>query len=424
MTQLRRIEAEEAVRNTKDAVSPRVLEAASAIVDRVRREGDPALRSFAMTLDGLMPASELVLRRPALEEALASLDPAERELLERTASRIRAFAQAQREALQDVEFTAGGIRMGHRVAAVPVAGCYAPGGRYPLPSSVLMTTVTARVAGAGTVVVASPAPRPIILAAAAVGGADMVVTAGGAQAIAAMAFGTGSIPACDVIVGPGNAWVTAAKQLVAGRVRIDSLAGPSELLVVADRETDASLVAADLLAQAEHDPEAVPLLVTTDEDLIRRVNDELERQLADLPTAETARAALGNGGAMLVADVDEAVQVCNRIAPEHLQWMASDLDRVQQLEHFGGLFIGDGAAEVLGDYGAGPNHVLPTGGQARARGGLSVFDFLKVSTWMQAKAGGADPDLVGDAADLADIEGLSAHARAARARLHGENALS
>jgi phosphoribosyl-ATP pyrophosphohydrolase/phosphoribosyl-AMP cyclohydrolase/histidinol dehydrogenase len=415
MTRLRRIDPEVAVQRTLDAVPAEVVTRAATIVDRVRTGGSEALRQYASELDGLAENQPLVLDRGAMEQALASLSREDRELLERTAERIRKFAQAQRTALSDLRLVSGGIEMGHRISAVPAAGCYAPGGRYPLPSSVMMTAVTARVAGVETVVVASPSPDPVTVAAAAVSDADLFLTAGGAHAIAAMAFGNGEIPACDVIVGPGNSWVTAAKELVAGRVRIDSLAGPSELLVVTDCESDPALAAADLLAQAEHDPAAVPLLVTTDEEFITRVEVELDRQLSDLPTADIARQAIENGGVMLAADLAEAVRICNRIGPEHLQWMATDSGPTEGLEHFGGLFIGPGAAEVLGDYGAGPNHVLPTGGQARARGGLSVFDFLKITTWMRA----ADPDpaVAIDAAALARLEGLEGHARAAEKRV-------
>jgi phosphoribosyl-ATP pyrophosphohydrolase/phosphoribosyl-AMP cyclohydrolase/histidinol dehydrogenase len=415
MTRLRRIEPEEAVQRTLDAVPAAVVAQAAKIVDRVRLEGGEALREYATELDGVSPDQALVLDRTAMQEALDSLEDVDRELLERTAARIRDFARAQRAALSDLEIVSGGIEMGHRVSAVPAAGCYAPGGRYPLPSSVMMTAVTARVAGVENVVVASPSPDRITIAAAAISGADQLLTAGGAQAIAALAFGTGELPACDVIVGPGNSWVTAAKQLIAGRVRIDSLAGPSELLIVTDPTSDPSTVAADLLAQAEHDPAAVPLLLAPSEEFTARVEKELELQLASLPTAVTARQAIENGGAMIATDLADAVDICNRIAPEHLQWMAADTAPVRDLQHFGGLFIGQGAAEVLGDYGAGPNHVLPTGGQARARGGLSVLDFLKVSTWMRAEA--PDPRVAADAAALARLEGLEAHARAAEKRV-------
>jgi len=304
-----------------------------------------------------------------------------------------------------------------KVAAVERSGCYAPGGLYPLPASVLMTAVTARAAGVAEVWVASPRPSPITLAAAGIAGADGLLAAGGAQAIAALAYGVGGPPPCDVVVGPGNRWVTAAKKLVAGRVGIDMLAGPSELVVLADGGADPELVAADLLAQAEHDPDALPVLVTTAAGLAEAVESALARQLIDLPTRETAAAALGNGFAVVVGDLEAAVAVCNRLAPEHLQVLTANADAVAaRLHHWGGLFIGAASAEVLGDYGAGPNHTLPTGGVARFKGGLSVLDFLRVRTWLRV-GGAADPELARDAAALARLEGLEAHARAAERRL-------
>jgi phosphoribosyl-ATP pyrophosphohydrolase/phosphoribosyl-AMP cyclohydrolase/histidinol dehydrogenase len=278
-----------------------------------------------------------------------------------------------------------------------------------------MTAVTARVAGVERVVVASPRPAAVTLAAAHVADADGLLTVGGAHAIAALAYGAGPVPACDVIVGPGNRWVTAAKQLVSGHVGIDMLAGPSELVVLADDTADAETVAADLLAQAEHDPDALPVLVTPSAELIARVNDALARQLDVLPTAETARAAVAEGFAVLCRDLDEAVAVCDHLAPEHLEVMTRDADALQsRLRHYGGLFVGAGAAEVLGDYGAGPNHVLPTGGTARRTGGLSVFNFLRIRTWLRMDA---PAELARDAAALARLEGLEGHARSAERRL-------
>ena len=328
------------------------------------------------------------------------------------------FARAQRDALSDVDVTVPGGRAGHRVAAVERAGCYAPGGRFPLPSSVLMTAVTARTAGVSEVWVASPKPDDVTLAAASVAGADALLAVGGAQAIAALAYGAGPVPACDVVVGPGNRWVTAAKKLVAGRVGIDMLAGPSELVVLADDTADAVVVAADLLAQAEHDPDALPVLVTTDAALAIAVDAELERDLESLPTRPTAEAALANGFTVVVDDLDQAITVCDRLAPEHLQVLTADPQTVaERLNHWGGLFVGEMSAEVFGDYGVGPNHTLPTGGVARFKGGLSVLDFLRVRTWLRMEPGDATEGLARDAAALARLEGLEAHARAAECRL-------
>jgi phosphoribosyl-ATP pyrophosphohydrolase/phosphoribosyl-AMP cyclohydrolase/histidinol dehydrogenase len=353
-----------------------------------------------------------------LNRALASLATADRERLERVAERIRVFADAQRCALAAVTVPLPGGAAGQWISAVERAGCYSPGGRYPLPSSVLMTGVTARVAGVREVWVASPKPAPLTLAAAAVAGADGLLAAGGAQAIAALAYGAGPIASCDVVVGPGNRYVTAAKQLIAGSTAIDLLAGPSELTVLADGSADPERIAADLLAQAEHDPAAVPLLVATDSGLAERVDRELERQLKGLATADVARAALANGGVILVANVDEGIAVCDAIAPEHVQLELRDAAAVApRLAHYGAMFLGPLGAEVLGDYGAGPNHVLPTGGTARARGGLSVYTFLRVRTWLRLDDTRAARPLIEDAVWLARAEGLEAHARAAEQRL-------
>ena len=304
------------------------------------------------------------------------------------------------------------------VAPVERAGCYAPGGRYALPSSVLMTAVTARAAGVREVWVASPRPTPLVLAAAAVAHANGFLRVGGAHAVAALAYGAGPVPACDVVVGPGNHYVTAAKRLVAGDVGIDLLAGPSELIVFADASADPALVAADLLAQAEHDPCALPVLVSASPSLSAQVELEIRQQLSDLPGADVARAALANGGVITVDTIDDGIAVCDAMAPEHLQLHLADAPTVApRLAHYGALFIGAAAGEVLADYGIGPNHVLPTGGTARRTGGLSVLTFLRVRTWVRITDASAAREVMEDAAWFGRAEGLEAHARAAEQRV-------
>ncbi|MCB9525150.1 MAG: histidinol dehydrogenase [Myxococcales bacterium] len=414
---LRRVTLQTLPADTREAVDAATLAAAGAIVADVAARGEAALRHHAERLGDLAPGGPLVLDRAALQAAADALDPADRALLQRTVDRVRAFADAQRAAIQPIEVPIPGGVAGHQLAPVERAGCYAPGGRFPLPSSVIMTAVTARAAGVQTVWVASPRPTAVTQAAAALAGADALLCVGGAQAIAAFAYGAGPVPRMDAIVGPGNKWVTAAKQTVAGRVAIDMLAGPSELVVLADDTADPATVAADLLAQAEHDVEALPILVTPSARLADAVDVELAAQLAVLPTAATARAAVAQGYTVLVDDLDQAVEACDRIAPEHLEVDCQDADRVAaRLKHWGGLFVGDAAAEVLGDYGAGPNHTLPTGGTARYSGGLSVFTFLRVRTWMRIDDRQAAAALVTDATRLARLEGLEAHARAAARR--------
>lgn len=402
----------------RQAVSTQALTEVAPIVDAVRTGGEAALREYAERFGDVRPGAPLFHDRAALDQARARLPAGDRARLERVAERIRRFAEAQRRALCPVTVSVPGGVAEHRIAPVERVGCYAPGGRYPLPSSVLMTAVPARVAGVRDVWVASPKPQAISLAAAAIAGVDGVLAAGGAQAIAALAYGAGPIAPCDVIVGPGNRYVTAAKQLVSRAVAIDLLAGPSELTVFADDTADPGTVAADLLAQAEHDPDAVPVLITLDPTLPDRVEVALARQLRDLPTAETARAALANGGLIVVSSVDEGVAACDAIAPEHLQLDLREAAAVApRLAHYGALFIGPGAAEVLGDYGAGPNHVLPTGGTARSTGGLSVYTFLRVRTWLRIDDGAAARPLLEDAVWFGRVEGLEAHARAAERRV-------
>ncbi len=400
------------------AIPSEAFAVAAPIVEAARARGEAALREYAERFGDVAAGGPLFIERPTLDRALASLPAGDRARLERVAQRIRTFAEAQKHALEAVTVTLPGGAAGHWIAPLERAGCYAPGGRYPLPSSVLMTAVTARAAGVKEIWVASPRPGPMTLAAAAVAGADGVLSAGGAQAIAALAFGAGPLPPCDVIVGPGNRYVTAAKHLVGARVAIDMLAGPSELVVFGDSTTPPAVIAADLLAQAEHDPDAMPVLITLDPTHPDRVAAELARQLADLPTGDVARAALANGGVVVVATLEEGIAACDALAPEHVELLLQAATAVApRLAHYGALFIGGGSAEVLGDYGVGPNHVLPTAGTARSKGGLSVYTFLRVRTWLRIDDCAAARPVVEDAAWFARVEGLEAHARAAVRRL-------
>jgi len=387
------------------------------MLDRIESIGEPEVRALAERFGDIASGQPLIHSPASLAAARDRLPRDQRELLERTAARIRAFALAQRACITDLSIPVPGGHTGHRLLPVDSAGCYAPGGRFPLPSSVLMTALTARAAGVPTVWVASPRPTDSTLAAASIAGADGLLAIGGVQAIAAMALGLCGLPPCDTIVGPGNRWVTAAKFLLSDRVGIDMLAGPSELLILADDTADPGLVAADLLAQAEHDDDAIPMLVTTDPTLPRRVNAQLESQLATLPTHATARAALRNAYAIVASSLPEAIRLCDAIAPEHLEVITRDPSTVaHQLRHAGAVFIGPASAEVLGDYGAGPNHVLPTGGTARFRAGLSVLTFLRARAWMRIDDPAASHTLVNDAAALARLESLEGHVRSATRR--------
>ncbi len=399
------------------AVSDQVLSQAKVIVDRVRREGQSAVYQYAAQFGERAPDEPLVLGKDAMRRAFDALDTCDRETLTRAAQRIERFAKAQRDSIQPLTVDVPGGQAGHTIEPVRNAGCYAPAGRYPLPSSVLMTAITARSAGCKRVVVASPGANPITLAAAHIAGADEFLCVGGAHAIAAMAYGFEGFECCDVVVGPGNAWVTAAKQLVSGIVGIDMLAGPSELMIISDESASIEVLAADLLAQAEHDTDAVPMLVTSSTEHAQSIQIELAKQLDSLPTAVTARQSLQNGFVFVCDDLDQAVNVANRIAPEHLQISTRDAQRIaNQINNAGAVFIGERTAEVIGDYGIGPNHTLPTGGTARFQGGLSVIHFLRLRTWIRMDDLVESRSVATDTQRLAQMEGLIGHRDAVAVR--------
>lgn len=414
---LRRVEPSEAGRVRRGAIDPGALRDAAEIVAAVRDRGEVAVREYAARFGERAADDPLVLGRAALTKALDGVGSDVRALLERVAGRIESFARAQRGAVLDLDVAVPGGRAGHTAVPVQSAGCYAPAGRYPLPSSVLMTAVTARVAGCERVVVASPSTDPIMLAAAAIAGADKYLAVGGAHAIAGLAHGYEGFCPCDVIVGPGNKWVTAAKSLVSDVVGIDMLAGPSELLIIADETAEERVVAADLLAQAEHDDDAVPMLLTTSAGFVGRVERALAEQLGEFSTSVTARNALKNGFACVVRDLDEACEVSDKVAAEHVEIHVRDAQSIAaRLKNAGGVFVGPMSAEVFGDYGLGPNHTLPTGGSARYRAGLSVMHFLRLRTWLRVDEGPESHQMISDTADLAEYEGLLAHKRSAQIR--------
>jgi phosphoribosyl-ATP pyrophosphohydrolase/phosphoribosyl-AMP cyclohydrolase/histidinol dehydrogenase len=399
----------------REPVDAATLAQADQIVAAVRSGGASSARALGERFGDVAAGAPMVLGRDAMAAAWHRVGENVQGVLSRTAQRIRDFATAQRQCLRELSTLVPGGLGGHFVAPVASAGCYAPGGRYPLPSSVLMTAVTAHAAGVDRVVVASPKPGDVTLAAAYVAGADALLAIGGAHAVASLAYGLGGeLAPVDLIVGPGNRWVTAAKKIVSGVVGIDMLAGPSELVVLADDSASPATIAADLLAQAEHDEDASAFLVTTSPALADGVAREVDRQLESLPTAATARVALGRGGAVVCASREEALRVVDALAPEHLQIFTRDpASDERALKHYGAVFLGEMSAEVMGDYGIGPNHVLPTGGTARFSAGLSVFTFLRVRTWLRLST----PEAAADAATLARLEGLEAHARAAEQRL-------
>ena len=393
------------------SIDAQTLAQSQAIVDDVRDGGESAIRKFADQFNERSADQPILIQRNELEMAAKRIDAEDLALLVRVAKRIGNFAQAQLDSISALSTPVPGGLAGHTIEPIQNAGCYAPAGRFALPSTVLMTAVTAKVAGCEHIVVASPNPSDIILAAAYVAGADQVLAIGGAHAIAAMAYGFEGFTRRDLIAGPGNRWVTAAKKIVSGDCGIDMLAGPSELALVADGSADPATIAADLLAQAEHDVDARPFLILTDESIADSIDSELKNQLEKLPTGAVAQQSLANNGAMVMCgSVDEAIAVCNRLAPEHLELHLADAQSVaSKIRHAGCIFIGHQSAEVFGDYGVGPNHTLPTAGTARFSAGLNVFTFLRIRTWL--KLDQAPEELVADTARLAEIEGLIGHQR-------------
>ena len=399
-----------------DAIRQRTAE----IVRRVRAGGDDALRTMANEFDGVSLGS-LEVPRATWQRALDVLDPNLRRSMERSAANIARVHQSFAPVTQEVESEAG-IVIGRRPDPLARVGVYAPGGRAAYPSSVLMGAVPARVAGVGEIILCSPPdrttarPADVVLAAAALAGVDRVFALGGAGAIAAMAFGTASVPRVDRIVGPGNAYVAEAKLQVAHAVAIDSPAGPSELLVLCDGSADATLVAREMLAQAEHDPLAAVVAIVTDERLADCILGELAQQLPAQPRAAIAGAALAGQGAVLVAhDLDEAIAVANTYAAEHLLLLLADPDpALARLRGAGTIFVGASSSVAFGDYMTGANHVLPTGGLARSYSGLSTLDFVRWTTYQRVTSAAA-ARLADDVGMFADAEGLPGHAAAARA---------
>ena len=383
------------------------------ILEAVRTRGDAAVAEFAQRFGDPRP------RRIGRDEFARAYDDCPEELrdaLAGAAERIERFARAQRDAFGDITVREGSLELGHRLTPLERAGIYVPAGRHPLPSSLLMGAIPAAVAGVRERIVCTPRAGRDILAAAYVARVNCVFELGGAQAIAALAYGTQSIPPVDVIVGPGNAFVTAAKRAVFGVCGIDALAGPSEIAIVASDDADADLVAADLLAQAEHDEDARALLITNERSFARAVGERVEARLTSLSTQETARASLAKHGGYVVLALEDVAAFCDQLAPEHLSMQGARAQALAtQCTVYGTLFIGDGAAEVFGDYGSGPNHVLPTAGTARFSSGLSVMHFLTIRTFQRA-LGKADRRIANDAAILAEAEGLVAHRDAALAR--------
>lgn len=390
------------------------------IIRNVRERGDAALREYCDKFDGGAP-EHLEATAEELDEAVASLDPRFVQVLKDAADNIRLFHVKQLKESYVIN-PREGVTLGQRVHPLEKVGLYVPAGTAALPSSVLMSAVPAKIAGCREIVVVTPARggvvAPQILAAAKIGGVDRVFKIGGAQAVAALAYGTESVPRVDKIVGPGNAYVAEAKRQVFGKVAIDMIAGPSEILILADKSADPEFVAADLLSQAEHDKNASAVLVTDSEALARTVQTELEAQLPQLSRQEIARASIDRNGKIIITDdLNKAIEVANRIAPEHMEIYTEDpMAYLKKITNAGSVFVGGATPEPVGDYYAGCNHTLPTGGTARFSSPLSVDDFVKKSQYMCY-----DPSaLLREGADIAYFahkEGLDGHARSVERRL-------
>ncbi|MCG6898569.1 MAG: histidinol dehydrogenase [Gammaproteobacteria bacterium] len=393
------------------------------IIADVRRRGDAALLEYTTRFDrwtAAVPAG-LECSLYDCQQALDTIDERQRDALQLAAARVRAYAEHQK--LGSWSYTeADGTLLGQQVMPMDRVGLYVPGGKAAYPSSVLMNAIPAKVAGVGELIMVVPTPdgevNHMVLAAAAIAGVDRVFAIGGAQAVAALAYGTATIPPVDKIVGPGNAYVATAKRMVFGKVGIDMIAGPSEILVICDGQTDPDWIAMDLFSQAEHDEDAQSILVSPDAGFLDQVMQSIHHLLPDMPRADIIRTSLRGQGALIqVRDMEEAIAIANRVAPEHLELSVADPEVVAgSIRHAGAIFMGRYTAEVLGDYCAGPNHVLPTSRTARFSSPLGVYDFQKRSSLIYCSVDGAHT-LGKTAAILAHGEGLTAHARSAEVRI-------
>ena len=403
----------------RDNIASNVEGVVSAIIADVRARGDEALFEYTARFDKAA-LNSLEVTAAEIEEAFASVEPEFLDILREAAANIRLFHEKQ--VRNSFVINRGGVTMGQKIIPIQRVGLYVPGGTAAYPSTVLMDAIPAKIAGCPTIVMTTPPGadgrvNPAILAAARIAGVDRIFKVGGAQAVAALAYGTGSVPRVDKIVGPGNAYVAEAKKQVFGHVAIDMIAGPSEILVVADATANPRFVAADLLSQAEHDRMASAVLVCDDAEFAAEVSAELERQIPELPRAGIARCSIDNNGKIIVADtLMKAIDIANEIAPEHLELCVDNpFDYLDKILHAGSIFMGRYCPEALGDYFAGPNHTLPTSGTARFSSPLSVDDFVKKSQFTYFT-----PEALGKVADkvskFAEKEGLSAHARSATVR--------
>ena len=386
------------------------------VIEEVRRNGDKAVRKYTAIFDKVELKNFKVSERE-IREAYREAGRETVETIRKAATNIRRFAKTQLKNFQDFEYTENGVTVGQKIIPLERIGVYVPGGRYPLPSTALMCIIPAKVAGVREIIVCSPKIKPVTIVAVDLSGAGLIFKIGGVQAIAAMAYGTETIPKVDKIVGPGNIYVTTAKKEVFGDCGIDLLAGPSEILIIADNYANPKFVAADLLAQAEHDVNTKIFFVTNSKNLIKKVNDELKIQIKKLETKNIIKEAFKNKKVILVKNLEEAIKIANQIAPEHLALQVKNPKKyLNQLKNYGSLFLNSYSAVAFGDYCSGPNHVLPTDGTSRFTGGLSAKDFIKIQTYQYITKRGAKK-LASIAKEFASFEGLDAHKKSVEIRL-------
>ncbi|MBE8190088.1 MAG: histidinol dehydrogenase [Candidatus Thioglobus sp.] len=403
--------------------NPAVISTVEEIIKNIRQRGDQALIDYSNQFDQTSASSmaDLSISKAELKAAFEALDKSQKTALEAAAKRITAFHQKQKQTTW-TETEADGTMLGQKITPLERVGLYVPGGKAAYPSSVLMNAIPATVAGVEELIMTVPTPHgisnPLVLAAAHISGVSQVFTIGGAQAIAALAYGTKTVAKVDKIVGPGNAYVSAAKRAVFGQVGIDMIAGPSEILIICDGKTDPDWIAMDLFSQAEHDENSQSILLCPDADFIKKVSDSIEKLLPEMDRKSIIKVALANRGALIqTKNIAEAIEISNQIAPEHLELSVENPEQVlEKIKHAGAIFMGKNTCEALGDYCAGPNHVLPTSGTARFCSPLGVYDFQKKSSLIFASKQSAAA-LGAIAATLADGEGLQAHARSARYRI-------
>lgn len=391
------------------------ISAVDEIILDVKNNGDEAVLKYCEKFDGKI--NSLEVSEEEKEKAFQNVSKEVIEAIKVSIENVKTFAQAQLNSIKEFEIENNGMKLGQKVIPLERTGAYVPGGNYPLPSSAVMSCVPAKVAGVKEVIMCSPKIQDVTIVAGVLAGADRIFRVGGVQAIAAMAYGTETIPKVDKITGPGNKYVTFAKKQVFGVCGIDFLAGPSEVMIIADNSAKPEFIAADFLAQCEHDADASGILVTTDKNLAEKVEEKINEFLTTLKTNEIAKKALNNSYIILVENLEEAIEIANKKAPEHLELMTKNNEFLKEnLTCYGSLFVGDYAAEALGDYCSGTNHILPTNKVARYSAGLSIFDFIKILTYQNA-LDGKTKNITKTASILANTEGLLAHKLACDVRL-------